>query len=42
MTMTMLTRLPFELAQADNYLIFDDFLALDAPRQSVLYSAADR
>lgn len=38
--MTMLARLPFELAQADNYLIYDDFLALDAPRQSVLYSAA--
>jgi hypothetical protein len=38
--MTMLARLPFELAQADNYLIFDDFLRVSPPRQQIQYIAA--
>ena len=38
--MTMLARLPFELAQADNYLIYDDFLHVTPPRQQIQYIAA--
>jgi hypothetical protein len=38
--MTMLARLPFELVQADNYLIFDDFLRINPPRLQSQYIAA--
>lgn len=38
--MTMLARLPFELAQADNYLIYDDFLRVSPPRQQIEYVQA--
>jgi hypothetical protein len=36
----MLTRLPFELVQADNYVIFDDFLRVSPPRQQIQYIAS--
>lgn len=38
--MPMLTRLPFELVQADNYVIFDDFLHVSPPREQIQYIAA--
>jgi hypothetical protein len=38
----MLARLPFELAQADNYLIYDDFLHVSPPRQQFWYIAPSK